>query len=321
MTSIVRNTLIGTSSLVALGSVGYLANWTLANSSLVPPERKGNFLERMTEVFLAFYQKKHIKDPHTSLKHIETVANLSANDFDLGDRMLAELEKVNRLHFSGYLQAVLQDNPGMTLPVFEYVENFDIRFPIFSEKTGFVFSGPLYDLYHSKSREDILQGNYIRCSSQMRLKPGVAKSKNFSAIQRSEDVLITGATDRWVCGKLKNTHLRDAAIFASNNLSDGMDEDDPISDTPVFECTEDGCSQVGDLYSLPESAKERIRWNDFVACNFFALNKTRLSNGDYKECGAIVAGISDKSVCSDLHFGHMRKMLEKYKKQNSGVPQ
>lgn len=312
--SFFRNILFASGTL-SVSSLGYFGYWTQQNSREVPADQKGNLIIRMQEITLAFYQVKQIKDKYTAEKHIASVTNLSSKNAPIGDKLKKEMDKIATSYYAGYIQEALQENPSMTMPVFDYSDHLPVLLPTPAGEThkGFIFSGPLYNLHSLKSRQDILNGNYIRCKSQMTIKTNEKYYDRYQPI----DVLITGTTDCTKCNQLKNAILRDAAMIASDiSWNKKINAEDPISDTPVMDCNETGCGEVGDLTSIPEPVKEKIRNGNFTACNFYALNKTRLSQGSYKECGAIIVGTTDESACQDLHFSHMRKIIEQVKQQN-----
>lgn len=64
---------------------------------------------------------------------------------------------------------------------------------------------------------------------------------------------------------------------------------------------------------MPDSAKMKLRQEEFTACNFYSLIKTRLSHGSYKACGAIVIGTTNEKACDALHFEHMAELIKKNK--------
>lgn len=109
--------------------------------------------------------------------------------------------------------------------------------------------------------------------------------------------------------------LRDAARVASgSSWFRTMDASNPISDTPVFDCKENEkrCTEVGDLTTMPESVKSKIREDNFTGCNFVAINKTRLSEGSYKHLPGIVAGRTDEHACDDVFFQRMSDRHDEY---------
>lgn len=59
-----------------------------------------------------------------------------------------------------------------------------------------------------------------------------------------------------------------------------------------------------------------MRLGNYTLCNFYSLQKTRLSHGSYKEVDAVVSGIQNPKVCEALHFGKMREFLNSVKKEN-----
>jgi hypothetical protein len=310
-----RKVLFG-SGVFSIGSIGCFGYWVQQKSHQTPDGQKESLLIRMNELAVALPKTMQIEDKYTAKKHIDSVANLSSVEVASSDKVQKEMDKIKTSYYAGYLQEVFQDNPLMSDPVFDYNENLPVVSLTLPGEThkGFVFSGPIYSLHNLKSHQDILNGNYIRCKSHVAVKNSEGgRQVNYKHV----DVLITGTTDCRKCNQLKNAILRDAAMVASGiSLKSKIDHEDPISDTPVFDCSKKGCDEVGDLTAVTEPAKSKIRRGNFTACNFYTLKKTRLSRGSYKECGAIVAGTTNEDVCKNLHFAEMRKILEKTKNRN-----
>jgi hypothetical protein len=208
----------------------------------------------------------------------------------------------------------LTKKPDVTAPIFRYDDHLPVILPTLPGKPhkGFVFAGSLPEVLDTQARDSILEGNYVRCKSELEVVD--PKAPNWAhAKYKKVDVIVTGTT-QGKCHHFKNDFLRDLSYVAATSHKP-LNPEHPYSDTPVFDCSEKGIEATGDLTNIPQPTKDKVVWGNFTACNFYSLQKTRLSSGSYKEVGAIVAGTTDEEVCLDLHFGHMRKRIDETKKQ------
>lgn len=93
-----------------------------------------------------------------------------------------------------------------------------------------------------------------------------------------------------------------------------LDEKHPFSVTLLFRYNSDNDSfvKIGNdiLSALPEDIEE-IGRDNYVYLPYVFMEKTRLSQGCYKELGAIVVGTTNKEIAESLHFVLMRNQIGK----------
>lgn len=271
---------------VTIGSIG-LGCWIQQKFRLVPiPDREALSFRRIGEVAFASFQAKQIEDKFTAEKHVEAVATLSSKlkVSEKSGQQRKEIDKLRLNYRVGYLQGVFSDNPSLSSFVFGHRENLPIMFPAPLEESrrGFVFSGPLYSLHDLKSRQDIWNGNYIRCKPHL----------------RQADVFITGTKDFQKCEQLKTAVLKDAAMIASGILwNKQLPAEDPISKTPVFDCAKRRSYKFkGNLTRLDQSTQLKILGNEFTTCHFHSLE-------------VVITGMTDKDTCRDFYLRYMPQVL------------
>lgn len=309
MGAIVRSLLVGAGAISAAATAG-LAYWVDGKTKELPADQRGNLLLRMQGVMAAYQQSKKIEDPYTAELHLDLATSLSSREFTVtSDRSEKETDAVKTSYYAGYIPEALRRNPGMAPPIFRYDNNLPVILPHLLGSAqihkGFVFAGLAPQIHDTQARASILHGVYVRCKDELEIAKPAAKKI---------DVIITGTTEESKCSQFKNAFLRDVAWLSADDIRP-LDPSHPYSDTPVFDCSEKGCEKTGDLANMPETTKRKISIENFTACNFHALVKTRLSGGRYKEVGAIVAGTENDNVCSDLHFAHMRELIAANKRQ------
>lgn len=306
-----------TAGTLATGSFAY---WTNKKSAHLPDEKKGSLLLRMQEAAIALYTSQKIKDVHTAKNHLETVATLSSPPSTSADteRLESEIKNLRSTYFSGYLLDILQNSAPMNSAIFDYNENLNVdRFcpkhstyaPDSDEPyKGFIFSGPIENVHNPKSREDILKGNYVRCPSSVHVK--TRDTGYEKATYKQVPTLITGTTETARCNDLAHAILVDATMIASKFY--GIDPNNPLSDTPVFDWDDEGWTRVGDLSSnLPGIVKAKIHDRKFTLCEPHAREKTRLSPNEEKLCPAVVAGTTDQIACLHIRCSKLQKPPKK----------
>jgi hypothetical protein len=317
MAFITRKLLVGAGAASAI-TAGGIAYWVSGKTKNLPVDQRGSVLPRMKEIVFAFQQSKKIQDEYTAWHHQDLVSSLSSKQFTVtSDKGKKEIDTLRTSYYAGYISEALQRNPGVTPPIFRYDENLPVLLPSLPGEThayqGFVFAGSSPEVHDAQARSSILDGDYIRCKSELEIADPKKKDSLWNK-RKEVDVLVTGTTDPRKCNQFKNAFLRDVAYQAARSHQP-VDPESPYSDTPVFNCSEKGFEATGDLTDIPETAKRHIRLGDFTACNFYSLQKTRQSGGRYKEVGAIAAGTTNDEVCQSLHFGHMRKLIDQTQKQ------
>jgi hypothetical protein len=170
---------------------------------------------------------------------------------------------------------------------------------------GYVYAGPSSEIHDPQARSFILDGDYIRCKSELEITDPQEKSS--SNRNKKVDVIIAGTTDPCKCSEFKNAFLRDLAYLAATT-NEPVDPQSPYVDTPVFICSWRGFEETGDLTDLSKNEKTLIKDGDFIACNFYSLEKTTQTYGKYKPVGAIIAGRKDKKVCDIIRdYGDIKK--------------
>lgn len=270
----------------AIGSIG-LGCWIQQKFRQVPvPHREALSFRKIGEVAFASFHAKQIEDKFTAEKHVEAVAILSSKlkVLEKVDQQRKEIDKLRLNYRVGYLQEVLSDNSSLSSLVFGYRENLPIMFPAPLEESrrGFIFLGALYSLNHLKSRQDIRNGNYIRCKPHL----------------RKADVFITGTKDFQKCEQLKTALLKDAAMIASGILwNKQLPAEDPISKTPVFDCVKRRSYKFrGSLTRLDQSTQLKILGSEFTTCHFHSLE-------------VVITGMTDKNTCRDFYLRYMAQLL------------
>ncbi len=314
MATAIRNLLIGAGAASALAA-GSFASWINGKTKTLPDDQKGSVFPRMKEVVSAFQQSKKIQDAYTAQHHLDLVTSLSSKQFTTtSDRAKKEMDALSTSYYAGYISGALQKNPDATPPIFRYDGNLRVCLPTLPGDIhkGFVFAGSSPQIHDPQARSSILDGDYVRCKSELEIAD--PKGKGSWNQHKKVDVLVTGTTDHRKCNQFKNAFLRDLAYHSASSLQP-LDPQSPYSDTPVFSLSEKGLEAAGDLTDMPETAKNDVRLGNFAACNFYSLQKTRLSHGSYKEVGAIATGTTNEKVCEPLQFGSMRDLIEKTKNQ------
>ena len=305
--SYIRNLLVAGSG-IGFGSYAYMSYYISNEAEKISLkfEEEAKALEKINFIFDTANSIPH---KHTSENHYFTVGSLSLKDDLIAKEFKNELEKVKTSYYAGYLQQTLQENRLEKL-VFEYQDNLQVALPTFEGQShkGFVFSGTVEKMINLKAHEDILKGNYVRCemSCEVRLRDS------------SDDILITGTTDCKKCYEFVNIVIADAAVAASLMCTKNkIDSLNVLSDTPVFELTKDGFTEVGDLMSIPESTRKEIVFGEFTACNYYTMRKTRMSHGMYKKLPSVITGITNPDACLALSMNTMKNQINSLKNQNN----
>ncbi len=337
---------------VGVAGAGLFTGWVSSNRDQLPELQKGWLLTRVTETLYALYQSTNIQDPYTAKHHAKLVASLSSRAYTvMSPQTERELDTIEMTYFAGYVAERLEKTPGAT-PLTEpseqpewtfnpntrpeYARAMPIPFPTKPEATppifrwdahlslvlpdllrnihsGFIFAGSTPRIHDTKARDSILQGNYVRCKSELEVAD--PNRSSFSPRKYKQiDVILTGTTDLEKCRCFKNDYLRDLAYRAAT-WDKPLNPEHPYSDTPVFDVSEKGVEETGDLTNIPEQARVKFLWGTFTACNVYELQKTRLSNGNLKQVGAILVGTTDEEACHSLRLGEMSKLVKQLNNQ------
>lgn len=293
MSAIIRNALVGLGALstTAIGGVAY---WVNGKTNHLPADQKGSLLTRMNEVLGSFKRSRQIQHGDTADYHTELVASLSSREFT---------SRKNAPYPPIHIAEGVRMSPGMSPPIFRYTGNPPVNYPeppLPTAPNEFVFAGRSPLILDKEVRASILEGEYIRCKSDLQ----VIDPNATLPLKRVErvDVLITGTTNDEVCRQFRNALLQDFAQLAA---TEQLAPNQAYSETPVFDCSEEGIETIGDLSNMPEKTKKKIRSGDFTACNYFMIWETRLSL-DAKGVGAIAAGSTDGSICEKLWGAYVR---------------
>ena len=300
---------VGSSFIVSLGGLTY---WVQNRANRVEKEQRGSLLLRVRETVNAFMESRKIADKAVAEKHVDLVSSLSSKQYaDANPHSKTEQDKLATSYFAGYLLETTSKVFGRQPFIFRYTEDLPVCLPKIdgSPYKGFIFSGPSSKLTDGEAREQILKGQYIRCKTNLPYENGQSRS------YEKMDVILTGTTDCTKCASFQADFMQDVIMSAAGIGQKTLDPSFPLSDTPVFEVSQNQLKQVGDLSEFPETVKKTVRLGNFTLCSFYSLQKTRLSGGSYKEVGAVVSGIQNPKVCDALHFGHMRESLDSVKKE------
>lgn len=303
MTFITTRVVVGSFIVSALGglTLGSLTYWMQNRENQVEKEHRGNLLLRIGETANAIIESKKIADKAVAEKHVDLVSSISSRLYAATSlQSKIEQDKLSTSYFAGYLLETTLNVSGRQPFIFRYTENLPVGLPKIDGSPyigGFIFSGPSSKINDAEAREQILKGQYIRCSTNLPYKN--VQSKSYEKM----DVILTGTTDCTKCASFRIHFMNDIVMSAARiGQKETIDSSYPLSDTPVFEVFQNKFKQVGDLSEFPEATKKTVLLGNFTLCNFYSLQKTRLSNGSYKEVGAVVAGVKNPKVCKDLHF-------------------
>lgn len=237
-------------------------------------------------------ESTQIKDKYTAEMHDQTIATVSKHEYFL--------PPTHRTFIKGDLAQAVQKPKGY--PVFNYEKLTQAEQSSQTQEQlqkSFKFSGYHNGLFFQDSYEAILKGKYVRCKDSAitdMIHTEFYTIDSFYII----DTIVTGEDVNCdTCDLLKIAILRDTAFMAAKNK---IHPKYPLSDTPVFDLTnKEQCLEVGDLLTMPESAKKDIIEDNFLACPWINNKKTRLSGEKYQPVGAIVTGKHDESICDKVN--------------------
>ncbi|NGX34820.1 MAG: hypothetical protein K1060chlam1_01177 [Candidatus Anoxychlamydiales bacterium] len=314
MATVAGKVIGGACAIAASVSIGGVLLGVRSKASQLEPEQRGSLKSRIQETVLATIKRREIMDKSVKAQHVDLVLTMSSRDYSENAGLSKkELSKINTSYFAGYLFETVETYESSTHRphVFRFTPNLPVCLPKIDDVPyqGFVFSGDTSRIHDSDARQQILDGNYVRCSSVLPRKD--SRSYDY----RDEEVIIAGTTDCGKCQDFGKGYFKDF-IMASAGMGrrTSIDPKFPLSDTPVLEIEGDKFKKVGDLAEFPESTKEKVRLMQYTLCPFYSLQKTRLSDGRYNEVGAVVAGAENSKVCEALHFGHIRELISAQKK-------
>lgn len=173
--------ILGTSSII----------YTYTRTSKLDPEVRGSLFVRIAETAKAFLKTG-------SLDHANLVLNLSSKSFAAKTTSTKNYTDVTS-SFSSHL---------ITHPSIKRSEAHEIyRFDISDLGTSFIYSGPTNRIHDSNTRQDVLQGNYVRCKKPfdqiLFYEHTPIKSSNSKGIsmlsRRQVHVIITGTKNPNIC--------------------------------------------------------------------------------------------------------------------------
>ncbi|MCH9633478.1 MAG: hypothetical protein S4CHLAM7_02030 [Chlamydiae bacterium] len=275
---------------IAAGSVGTVL-WIEHQASTLPKDRQRPLADRLLEVGSSVVRSFRLNGKPPSIKHLKLVASLPSPDYAEKNTALSDQEKkiAKTACFAGYLAKVdthywnSDGTRGKTsgkntdLPVFNYSSDLSIEL-LGRPFKNFIYAGETHRL-SKNTREDLLANNYISCQSSRNnyFKP---HEKPLLPSIATEEVLITGTTDRSKCLRFRKQFLKDIAYAAATK--EGIDPLHPLSATVVRERTSVlSIESTGDLANLSPSAKQLIKLREF------RVSPNITHEGDYKELGAI----------------------------------
>ena len=221
-----------------------------------------------------------------------------------------QLHRTSYSYGSGYLPQALEKS-GEQTPVFRYVAKLPTvsLLPEGKFRKGFVFAGSAARPHDPQTREAISSGNYVVCPSAVETRVQAGKASERSHLI-DIDVIIAGTQD-WPakCDQFATDHLRDIAYRAAIDPPRPIDAA-PHSDTHVFHCAGTKCKRDGDLMTMSDEARHHILMGNSVICHKIFMEKTILSEGMYKDVGAIVAGSTRVQACTKILLPYLDYMLE-----------
>lgn len=177
------------------------------------------------------------------------------------------------------LSDVMRKDPTTFSPVFRYN----------SIQHTFTFAGSFLNLNDPQTKRSTNLGHHVVCQ-----------------LESDCAVVINGASDESVCVKFQNAFLRILAITAASSPGK-MDPNSPNMDTPVYNKNEDGLKKTGDLSNIPKEVKRLFKSGNFTVCDYVGYARTRLSEGQHKRVGAVIAGTTNEDVCYQLYEERIKK--------------
>lgn len=107
-------------------------------------------------------------------------------------------------------------------------------------------------------------------------------------------------------------------------LASQLNPTHPFSVTRIIDKTNNGYVQKGDILNLNEEDLGKLGKGEYEYVSYYTLEKTRLSQGQYVEVGAIIFGTQNedgttnepcKEDAKDLHFASLRAMMKQFRTQ------
>lgn len=88
----------------------------------------------------------------------------------------------------------------------------------------------------------------------------------------------------------------------------------PFSITPLFRYDGGQLEAKGDILNLKGQDLEDIKNKNYVYCDYFREQKTRLSDDEFVSVGALIVGTKDEAIGQELHFLSMVSITDNFEK-------
>lgn len=264
----------------------------------LPQPQRGSLIVRMYEVAMALMTSHKIADAHTAKRHFATISHISSAESAKQSPQEEAKKRIESLQ-PGYIQKVLQQNPQVKEPVFDYWK--DQIHPDFDQNV--TFSGHIENIDNKQVRNKILEGNYVRCKDAITTERSEQDNKSDPiAKYKLTDVILTGTTDCKVCDKFKTKLLQDLAKLAA------VDELDPghiNAKTPVLATNPEKKSPLykrTTLDKLTPEHKKNILGNQFSSCHYRDISQPVARGAKYTDTAAIIVGSRDPEICEHVLY-------------------
>jgi hypothetical protein len=88
----------------------------------------------------------------------------------------------------------------------------------------------------------------------------------------------------------------------------------PFSITPIIRYDGGQLIVKGDILNLEKQDLNDIKNKNYIYCDFFRLQKTRLSDEEFVSVGALILGTKDVSIAEELPFFAMDLTMDNFNK-------
>ena len=220
---------------------GALSLWTHKQTKDVPFDKKGNILGRINEMASVLRIASLSSNP---LSHIRTIASLpskiSMTETKKGKRIY---HKDNWAQYTEGLKWELEKtysdgNPlvFMVKSVNSWKRSAGSQGPLYHNRAPFnrfnkfCLIGSISNFDSLKVREDIINGNYVRCPSAIWIK------KHASASYDQVDAIVAGTNKASTCNEIVKDIIYGTALRAAkvDSSKPNLDRFDPNAKTPVI---------------------------------------------------------------------------------------
>ena len=100
-------------------------------------------------------------------------------------------------------------------------------------------------------------------------------------------------------------------------MASQLDANHPFSTTSIIRKNEEGFVKQGDILNITEEDLADISNENYVYCNYYAMEKTRLSQKTYVPVGAIILGTKDEKAKEELHFASLRSRMKSHEEEKN----